>query len=101
MLHNRTLIITIFECSYASQVWNRVKTLAGMTHVYPFLEDILDWLIPKSSVLPKLVFAVASYFIWQERNLGIFQKKKRPEDQVVDTIIATVQLKLLSFRFKT
>lgn len=28
-----------------------------------------------SGVLPKLVFAASTYFIWQERNLCIFQKK--------------------------
>ncbi|GKC05010.1 hypothetical protein Tco_0996620 [Tanacetum coccineum] len=83
-----------------------VKVLAGMNQVSHVLEDILDWLIPKSKlrsvkgVLPKLVFDATAYFIWQERNLSIFQKKKRSKDQVVDILVATVRLKLLSFRFK-
>ncbi|GJS73991.1 hypothetical protein Tco_0706832 [Tanacetum coccineum] len=77
-----------------------------MNQVSHVLEDILDWLIPKSKlrsvkgVLPKLVSDATAYFIWQERNLSIFQKKKRSKDQVVDILVATVRLKLLSFRFK-
>ncbi|GJY52026.1 hypothetical protein Tco_0442873 [Tanacetum coccineum] len=86
--------------------WNHVKGVAGMAHLTHVLEDILSWLIPLSKscsvkgVLPKLVFAATSYFIWQEQNLQLFQNKKWTGAQFIDIVIAMVRLKLLSFRFK-
>nr|GEV10769.1 hypothetical protein [Tanacetum cinerariifolium] len=75
---------------------NHVKELASMAHLSHVFEDILNWLIPLSKsgsvkgVLPKLVLAATSYFIWQEQNLWLFQNKKRSADEVIDVIFATV-----------
>lgn len=52
------------------------------------------------SVVSKLLFAAATYIIWQERNNRIFKAQKRSQAQVVDLIKSTVRLKLLSCRFK-
>ncbi|XP_071712534.1 uncharacterized protein [Rutidosis leptorrhynchoides] len=51
-------------------------------------------------VKAKLVFAAAVYFIWQERNNRIFKENIQNANQVFDVIYTTVQLRLLSIRFK-
>lgn len=77
-----------------------------MQLVPPKLDDILGWLVPKANmksvgvVVAKLVFAASTYFIWQERNLRLFEKKKRKKEQVIELILNTVRLKLLSFWYK-
>ncbi|GJW84185.1 hypothetical protein Tco_0157330 [Tanacetum coccineum] len=53
------------------------------------------------SVISKLVLAAAAYFLWQERNNRLFRKEKRSIDQVVDCIINSVRLKLVSCRWKS
>ncbi|GJR40011.1 hypothetical protein Tco_1051369 [Tanacetum coccineum] len=52
------------------------------------------------SVVVKLVFAASCYLIWKERNDRLFSHKKKSVDQIVESIITTIRLKLLSCRFK-
>ncbi|GKG03856.1 hypothetical protein Tco_0314243, partial [Tanacetum coccineum] len=64
-------------------VWSHVKIYAGLPTVSVSLSCITDHIIPMSkkknarSVIAKLVFAAASYFIWQERNNRLFKNQKR------------------------
>ncbi|GKF33031.1 hypothetical protein Tco_0106231, partial [Tanacetum coccineum] len=86
--------------------WCHVRKLIGMQSVAPVMDDILAWLIPISklrsirSMLPKLVLAASTYFIWQELNSWIFKMQKRSKEQVIEVSISTVWLKLPTFRFK-
>ncbi|GJT80953.1 hypothetical protein Tco_1055295 [Tanacetum coccineum] len=52
------------------------------------------------SVIAKLIFSDASYFIWQEWNYRIFKKSKRSPNQIIDIIKSTVHLKLITCKFK-
>ncbi|GJR80011.1 hypothetical protein Tco_0150796 [Tanacetum coccineum] len=76
------------------------------TKVPSDLSSILDFLISITkmrsarSVIAKLIFSAASYFIWQERNYRIFKKSKRSPNQIIDIIKSTVHLKLLTCKFK-
>ncbi|GKD06605.1 hypothetical protein Tco_1181579 [Tanacetum coccineum] len=87
-------------------VWEHLKRFTGMANMPSALNLIVDFLIPLAkmrsarSVIAKLVFAASCYFIWQERNYRIFMKKKRSQHQVIDIIMSTVRLKLLTCRFK-
>ncbi|GKD08266.1 hypothetical protein Tco_1187951, partial [Tanacetum coccineum] len=95
-----------FECSFLQQVWNHMKTYAGMDSSVPIFSHILASLIsitkrrPVKSVIAKLVVAACAYFIWQERNWRLFKKNKRPMKQIIDCIMNSIRLKLLSCRFK-
>nr|GEU87335.1 hypothetical protein [Tanacetum cinerariifolium] len=67
-----------FECSFSSQVWAKTTV----------------------SILFKIVVAATSYYIWLERNRRLFKKKTSSPDQIVDVILSTVRLKLVTFKFK-
>ncbi|GJT15311.1 hypothetical protein Tco_0874017 [Tanacetum coccineum] len=52
------------------------------------------------SCIGKLTLVAAAYFVWQERNFRLFKHLKRSVQEVVDCIMSSVRLKLLSCRFK-
>ncbi|GJT56116.1 putative reverse transcriptase domain-containing protein [Tanacetum coccineum] len=97
---------TFFECSFSSKVWSLLCHLAGMERVAPVLEDIIAWLLPIgakrsfNSVVGKLLFAAAAYFIWSERNNRLLKNQRRTPEDIRDLVMVTVRLKLVAFRFK-
>ncbi|KAJ0533331.1 putative reverse transcriptase zinc-binding domain-containing protein [Helianthus annuus] len=95
-----------FECSYALQVWNNVKTWTNMNSVNGSWAEILSWMNQNSNmqvpenIISRLVLSAASYFVWQERNNRLFSRSHRTEMVIAREIIRTVRLRLLSFKFK-
>ena len=95
-----------FDCSFSYQVWSRIKHLAGLTGSGSSFDSIVSILMPiakrKSfkSCIGKLSLAAAAYFVWQERNFRLFKQSKRSVQEVVDCIMSSVRLKLLSCCFK-
>ncbi|GJY39977.1 homeodomain-like protein [Tanacetum coccineum] len=95
-----------FKCGFSSQIWLSIRPLAGMENVLPRLHDIVLHLQPLAhkrsakSVIGRLLVVAASYFIWIERNNCIFKKVKMSPEDLSDTIMVTITLKLLTFRFK-
>nr|GEV09953.1 hypothetical protein [Tanacetum cinerariifolium] len=95
-----------FECPVACGIWNRVKGLAGLnasnSNIYDIIQDLL--LIVKRrtmvSVIAKLVVAASAYYGWQKRNRRLFKKGKRNSDQIVECIVSSMRLKLLSCKLK-
>ncbi|GJR21549.1 hypothetical protein Tco_0970076 [Tanacetum coccineum] len=96
-----------FECSFSQQIWNHIKTYAGMDSSVLVFSHILASLIliakrrSAKSIIAKLVVAACAYFIWQERNWRLFKKNKPPMKQIIDCIMNSIRLKLLSCRFKS
>lgn len=54
-----------------------------------------------TSIVGRLVLAVTSYFVWQERNNRLFGKGERRVQRLCDTITEVVRLKLSSIQFKS
>nr|GEV46782.1 reverse transcriptase domain, reverse transcriptase zinc-binding domain protein [Tanacetum cinerariifolium] len=87
-------------------VWSKVRVLCGMDTISPRLTDVVAFIVPISkgktvvSFLSRIVVAASSYFIWMERNGRLFRKKTSSPDQIVEVIMSTVQLKLVTFKFK-
>ncbi|GKD60636.1 hypothetical protein Tco_1298145 [Tanacetum coccineum] len=87
-------------------VWNHLKSFTGIPNIPSNLNSIMDFLIPLAkmrlarSVVSKLVFDVSSCFIWQEQNNRLFMKTSRTKDQIINIIMSTVRLKLLTCKFK-
>ncbi|GJR61917.1 RNA-directed DNA polymerase, eukaryota, reverse transcriptase zinc-binding domain protein [Tanacetum coccineum] len=95
-----------FECSFSQQIWNHMKSYAGLSSSTPILSHIMAIITPianrksSRSIIAKLVMAASAYFIWQERNARLFKNSKRSVNQVIEVIFSSVRLKLLSCRFK-
>nr|GEW53521.1 hypothetical protein [Tanacetum cinerariifolium] len=91
-----------FECPFSRQVWNHMKCLADLDGTRPELSIIKPFAKRRSSksVIAKLVLAACAYFIWQERNARLFKSQRRSVLQVIEGIIVSVRLKLVSCRFK-
>ncbi|GKA57418.1 hypothetical protein Tco_0756606 [Tanacetum coccineum] len=52
------------------------------------------------SVIAKLVVVASTYFIWQEQNCRLLKLNKRTVNQLVDCILSSIRLKLMSCQFK-
>nr|GFA35420.1 putative RNA-directed DNA polymerase, eukaryota, reverse transcriptase zinc-binding domain protein [Tanacetum cinerariifolium] len=95
-----------FECPVSCGIWNGVKGLAGLNASNPNIYDIIQDLLPivkhrtTVSVIAKLVVAASAYYVWQERNWRLFKKGKRNSDQIVECIVSSVRLKILSCKLK-
>ncbi|GJX31732.1 putative RNA-directed DNA polymerase, eukaryota, reverse transcriptase zinc-binding domain protein [Tanacetum coccineum] len=95
-----------FGCRFSSWVWDNLKPLLYIPNVPSALDDIVAFLIPVAkmksirSVVCKLVFSAACYFLWQQLNYQIFKKKKRSKDKILELIKSNVHLKLLTCSFK-
>ncbi|GJQ89659.1 hypothetical protein Tco_0000798 [Tanacetum coccineum] len=87
-------------------VWDGMKPLIRMPNIPSSLSLIVEFLISLAnkrsarSVIAKLVFAASCYFVWQERKNRLFLKQKRTSDLVLNVIMSTVRLKLLSCKFR-
>lgn len=95
-----------FECGYARQVWDTLGQFMGFSQMPNNLEGIVFFLnlVAKAKsirvVVAKLVFAAATYYVWQERNKRLFTKEKRTREQLVSVIKDMVRLKLATCRFR-
>ena len=72
-----------FECGFAAQVWNGICNRVQMDPysndwniVFPSIISISK-LKRADAIIAKLILGATLYFIWQERNLRLFQQKKR------------------------
>ncbi|GJR32032.1 homeodomain-like protein [Tanacetum coccineum] len=94
-----------FECPYSARIWILIRSLAGMELISPRLHDIISYLQPIAhrrnarSVIGRILVAAAAYFIWVEQNNRVFKNSRRSPEELLDSIIVTVRLKLLTFRF--
>ena len=95
-----------FKCSYSTQVWQYVRSKAGLSSTSVVWEDIVNEFFSFAkknsikSVVAKLILASAVYCIWQERNARLFKKVKKPAKEVIDLILSTVRLKLVTCKYR-
>ncbi|GKB88673.1 homeodomain-like protein [Tanacetum coccineum] len=95
-----------FACSFSSQVWRYVRSMADMDLLPPTLHQIVTHLAPMAkhrtarNVIGRLLLAASAYFIWIERNNRLFKNSRKTPEEIRDCIMVTVRLKLLTFRFK-
>ncbi|GJY47387.1 reverse transcriptase domain, reverse transcriptase zinc-binding domain protein [Tanacetum coccineum] len=95
-----------FECTFSIQIWSHMSRYARMNSVGPVFTHIIPAIMlfakrkSSRSVIAKLVLAACAYFVWQEQNERLFKNSTRSVKQVIDYIITSVRLKLLTCRFR-
>ncbi|XP_022019065.1 uncharacterized protein LOC110919095 [Helianthus annuus] len=95
-----------FQCSFASKVWNEVKTMVQMGNVDSSWQSIMTWMECNASskrtdhIICKLVIAASTYFVWQERNNCLFSNAFADQKVVIQKIKETVRLRLMGFKFR-
>ncbi|GJX65445.1 RNA-directed DNA polymerase, eukaryota, reverse transcriptase zinc-binding domain protein [Tanacetum coccineum] len=92
-----------FTCDFTLKIWKKVQKLLSVNMSFSWI-DIAEELkkLPNNqniwSIVRKLVFGAAVYYIWQERNNRLFKKRgKRWKDFVIKEV---VQLKISGLAVK-
>ncbi|GJW36359.1 RNA-directed DNA polymerase, eukaryota, reverse transcriptase zinc-binding domain protein [Tanacetum coccineum] len=89
-----------FSCEFTSKIWSRMKGLVKLNDAPFKWSDILNFLLrrpcnkPIWSVLQRLLIGATIYFVWQERNIRIFQDKNKSIDVICNLIKDTVRLRV-------
>ncbi|XP_057473990.1 uncharacterized protein LOC130762326 [Actinidia eriantha] len=75
-----------FQCNVGKQVWTQIKQWLGITRVMNTLKAAVKWLIKEArgtgvqAKVKKIRLACTFYYLWEARNLRIFEgKTKHPE----------------------
>nr|GEX66185.1 RNA-directed DNA polymerase, eukaryota, reverse transcriptase zinc-binding domain protein [Tanacetum cinerariifolium] len=95
-----------FQCGFAQGVWDRLKIMCRLEDLSFVWAKIISGIsIRKAnntlwSIIQRLVFGAAVYFIWQEHNFRLFRSVERPADKVFDIIVDTARLRLLVSKIK-
>ncbi|GKB48885.1 hypothetical protein Tco_0899638, partial [Tanacetum coccineum] len=89
-----------------TMVWHHLKGLDGLPNASDSIDAIINDIKPfaarrtSRSIIAKLVVAATTYFVWQERNGRLLKNSKRMVSQVIECIMNSVRLKLMSCRLK-
>ncbi|XP_020263301.1 uncharacterized protein LOC109839283 [Asparagus officinalis] len=92
----------LFECQYSGEVWNLVMSWLGYKWRSCTWDLLLHWYSQKlkgkspMKKLKRMCLSAAVYMIWRERNLRIFQDKKRLPAQVFRDIKLSIFCKILN-----
>lgn len=95
-----------FQCKYAAAIWEDLKLLMQTRIVSTDWNSIVYEMADNPcgnsiwSVVRRLGLAACVYFIWQERNRRIFKDEKRDWKVVLERIVDTVRLKMMSLKVK-
>lgn len=95
-----------FKCQFSKIVWDNLKLLCKLDDVSCIWAEIVSGISVRAanssiwSVVQRLVFGAAVYFIWQERNIRIFQNDFRTDETVFKIIVDTVRHKLMGLKIK-
>ncbi|GFY81203.1 hypothetical protein Acr_01g0010120 [Actinidia rufa] len=75
-----------FQCNVGKQVWTQIKQWLGITRAMNTLKAAVKWLIKEArgtgvqAKVKKIGLACTVYYLWEARNLRIFEGKiKHPE----------------------
>ncbi|PWA69326.1 reverse transcriptase domain, Reverse transcriptase zinc-binding domain protein [Artemisia annua] len=96
-----------FECDFPGKIWNEMKNLVKLDFAPNSWTDLLAYMLKKPInksiwiILQRLVIGASIYYVWQERNLRIFQGRHRSFDEVCNLIKDTVRLRVMSLSLNT
>ncbi|GJS75796.1 putative reverse transcriptase domain-containing protein [Tanacetum coccineum] len=91
-----------FECEFSKKVWDSLKCMVRMDHALDCWSQIKEFMLKRPinksiwSILQRLLIGASIYFIWQERNVRMFQDKSRSVEALTCLIKDTVRLRIMS-----
>ncbi|XP_020249107.1 uncharacterized protein LOC109826488 [Asparagus officinalis] len=94
-----------FDCQYSAEVWNNVMDWLGYTWRTCTWDQLCRWysscLKGKGfkNDLKRMALSVTVYFIWQERNIRIFQGIARTSDTLFHAIKLSIFTRILNDDF--
>ncbi|GJU52774.1 RNA-directed DNA polymerase, eukaryota, reverse transcriptase zinc-binding domain protein [Tanacetum coccineum] len=95
-----------FDCDFPNGIWDEVKCMVRLDHAPNRWQDILEYVLSRPinksiwSILQRLVLGASVYLIWQERNLRIFQGRRRSMEDICNLIKDVVRLRIMSLILK-
>ncbi|PWA71507.1 reverse transcriptase domain, Reverse transcriptase zinc-binding domain protein [Artemisia annua] len=95
-----------FSCQFSRIIWDNLKPLCKLDDLSCIWAEVVLGISIKAannsvwSVIQRLTFGAAVYYIWQERNIRIFQRNFRTEENVFRVIVDTVRHKLMGLKIK-
>ncbi|PWA44849.1 RNA-directed DNA polymerase, eukaryota, Reverse transcriptase zinc-binding domain protein [Artemisia annua] len=105
-LHDESHSHLFLSCTFSKRLWERLKPMAKLDRVGNEWANVISRIVNKPatnticSVIQRILFGAAMYFIWQERNVRRVQQSSRSEEVVLNCIISNVRLKLLGLDLK-
>ncbi|GKE11919.1 hypothetical protein Tco_1415470, partial [Tanacetum coccineum] len=93
-------------CGFAQGLWNKLKLMCRLDDLLCIWAEVISGITLRNannalwSIIQRLVFAAAVYFVWQECNFRLFRKIERTADRVFDIIVDTVRLRLMGLNIK-
>ena len=95
-----------FSCNFSKIVWDNLKVLCKLDNVSSVWAEVVSGISIRIadnslwSVIQRLVFGAAVYYIWQERNIRVFQNDFRSEETVFKIVVDSVRHRLLGLNIK-
>ncbi|GJT68149.1 RNA-directed DNA polymerase, eukaryota, reverse transcriptase zinc-binding domain protein [Tanacetum coccineum] len=94
-----------FLCDFSKEVWNDLIKMLNVRLPERWDQIVIEMKnLPLNkniwSIVRRIVYNVAVYYIWQERNKRIFQNEKRDKETIVKIVKENVMMKLLGLKVK-
>ena len=95
-----------FQCKYSNEVWTAISRMARINNkaaTWNGYVSIMSTIHNHNSIwsiIKKLCFAAAVYYLWQERNYRIFRQEERDYKTLVKIIQDEIRFKLMSVKTK-
>ncbi|XP_076957147.1 uncharacterized protein LOC143632543 [Bidens hawaiensis] len=95
-----------FECEFPNRIWSEVKKIADLGRPPAVWSECVHYLgaLPTNpsikSIIWRLLLGATVYFIWQEKNLRLFQNGKRKWEEVFELIKEEVKLRLWGLKIR-
>ncbi|XP_075079374.1 uncharacterized protein LOC142164756 [Nicotiana tabacum] len=76
---NETITRLFFECKISTELWGKIFLWQGIRRPVMTWRQELHWVVTKmkgkniNAKIYRMAFAGCDYYIWQERNLRVFQ----------------------------
>ncbi|PWA73751.1 reverse transcriptase zinc-binding domain-containing protein [Artemisia annua] len=95
-----------FECDFPKEIWSRMKCLVGLDFAPNNLQALIQFMVNRPvnktiwSILQRLLIGACVYYLWQERNLRIFQGKSSSVDDLCSLIRDVMRLRIMGLTLK-